>query len=110
MKIASIQSQILVLPEADPVTEAPVNPHAARPIVILRIGTDDGVEGIAVTFYGGAVTRSLKQAVDDLGALIVGDDPLRLEAIHTPSCAPRLSDRPGLGLSFNEAALRRFAV
>jgi len=60
MKVANIQSQILVLPEADPVTEAPVIPQAARPIVIVRIGTDDGVEGIAVTFYGGALTRSLK--------------------------------------------------
>src|SRR6202022_2564671 len=37
--------------------------------------------GIAVTFCGGAITRSLKAAVDDLGALTVGEDPLRLEAI-----------------------------
>ena len=49
--------------------------------MILRVGTDDGIEGIAVTFYGGAMTRSLKAAVDDLGALIIGEDPLRLEAI-----------------------------
>src|SRR5882757_284961 len=30
---------------------------------------------------GGAITRSLKAAVDDLGALTIGEDPLRLEAI-----------------------------
>ena len=81
MKISHIRSQILVLPEADPLANSPENPNAARPIVILRIGTDDGIEGIAVTFYGGATTRSLKAAVDDLGALIIGEDPLRLEAI-----------------------------
>ena len=81
MKISHIHSQVLVLPEADPLADSPENPNAARPIVILRIGTDDGIEGIAVTFYGGATTRSLKAAVDDLGALIIGDDPLRLEAI-----------------------------
>jgi len=81
VKISHIQSRILVLPETDPLAGSPENPNAARPIVILRIGTDDGIEGIAVTFYGGATTRSLKAAVDDLGALIIGEDPLRLEAI-----------------------------
>ena len=81
MKISHIHSRILVLPETDPLADSPENPNAARPIVILRIGTDDGIEGIAVTFYGGATTRSLKAAVDDLAALIIGDDPLRLEAI-----------------------------
>ena len=59
MKISHIRSQILVLPESDPLADSPENPNAARPIVILRIGTDDGIEGIAVTFYGGAATRSL---------------------------------------------------
>ena len=81
MKISSIRSQILVLPEADPLADTPENPNAARPIVIVRVGTDDGVEGIAVTFYGGAMTASLKRAVDDLGALTIGGDPHRVEAI-----------------------------
>ena len=81
VKISHIHSRILVLPEADPLADSPENPSAARPIVILRLGTEDRIEGIAVTFYGGATTRSLKSAVDDLAALIIGEDPLRLEAI-----------------------------
>ncbi len=81
MKISTIRSQILVLPEADPLADTPENPNAARPIVIVRIGTDDGIEGIAVTFYGGAITNALKRAVDDLGALTIGEDPHRVEAI-----------------------------
>ncbi len=81
MKISSIRSQILVLPEADPLADTPENADAARPIVILRVGTDDGVEGIAVTFYGGAITGALKRAVDDLGALTIGEDPHRVEAV-----------------------------
>jgi L-alanine-DL-glutamate epimerase-like enolase superfamily enzyme len=81
VKISSIRSQILVLPEADPLADTPENPNAARPIVILRVGTDDGVEGIAVTFYGGAITNALQRAVDDLGALVIGEDPHRVEAI-----------------------------
>ena len=81
MKISHIRSQILVMPERDPLANSPENPNAARPIVTVEIGTDDGIEGIGVTFYGGAMTRSLKAAVDDLGALTIGEDPLRVEAI-----------------------------
>ena len=81
MRISRIRSQILVMPQQDPLANTPEDTSAARPIVILRLNTDDGIEGIGVTFYGGAVTASLKRAVDDLGALIIGDDPLRVEAI-----------------------------
>ena len=70
MKISRIRSQILEMPEADPLANTPEDTSAARPIVILRIDTDDGIEGIGVTFYGGAITASLKRAVDDLGALV----------------------------------------
>jgi len=95
MKISHIHSQILVLPEADPLANSPENPNAARPIVILRMGTDDGIEGIAVTFYGGAMTRSLKAAVDDLGALTIGEDPLRLEALIAKLRAAAGGSGPG---------------
>src|SRR5690348_7203787 len=95
MKISQIRSQILVLPEADPLANSPENPNAARPIVILQVGTDDGIEGIAVTFYGGAATRSLKAAVDDLGALTIGEDPLRLEAIIAKLRAAAGGSGPG---------------
>src|ERR1700736_2559272 len=81
MKISRIRSQILVLPQEDPLASTPEDPNAARPIVIVRLDTDNGIEGIGVTFYGGAMTASLKRAVDDLGALTIGEDPLRVEAI-----------------------------
>src|SRR6516162_9690607 len=81
MKISRIRSQILVMPQQDPLADTPEDPGAARPIVILRLDTDDGIEGLGVTFYGGAITASLKRAVDDLGALVIGEDPLRIEAI-----------------------------
>jgi L-alanine-DL-glutamate epimerase-like enolase superfamily enzyme len=62
MKISHIRSQILVLPQEDPLANTPEDTSAARPIVIVRLGTDDGIEGIGVTFYGGAITASLKRA------------------------------------------------
>jgi L-alanine-DL-glutamate epimerase-like enolase superfamily enzyme len=109
MKISHIRSQILVLPESDPLANSPENPNAARPIVTLQMGTDDGVEGIAVTFYGGAMTRSLKAAVDDLGALTIGEDPLRLEAIIAKLRAAAAGSGPGgmftLALSAIDIAL-----
>src|SRR5215472_8717852 len=81
MKISRIRSEILLMPQADPLANTPEDASASRPIVILRFDTDDGIEGIGVIFYGGAITASLKRAVDDFGALIIGDDPLRVEAI-----------------------------
>jgi len=38
MKMSHVRSQILVLPETDPLADSPENPNAARRIVMLRIG------------------------------------------------------------------------
>ena len=81
MKITSIRTHIVELPADEPLADAAENPQGKRPFVTLEVGTDAGVEGLGVTFFGGAVTGALKRAMDDLGALIVGDDPLRPEAI-----------------------------
>src|SRR5205823_9371807 len=66
------------------------NPNAKNPFVTLRLRTDDGVEGLGVAYFGGALTRTLRHAIDELGALTVGDDPLRVEAI-----AKKLRDAAG---------------
>ena len=81
MKITKTQTDILRIPEDDPLADMPEEAGRLRPIVILRIQTDAGIEGIGLTFYGGAMTGTLRSAVDELGALIVGEDPLRIEAI-----------------------------
>ena len=81
MKITRTESSILRIPEDDPLADMPEEAGRLRPIVILRIQTDAGIEGIGITFYGGAMTGTLRSAVDELGALIVGEDPLRIEAI-----------------------------
>ena len=81
MKISAIRSQIVALPADEPLADAAENPNATRPIVTLEINTDDGVVGLGVTYFGGALTGTLKSAIDELGALIVGEDPLRVEAV-----------------------------
>src|SRR5713226_4255772 len=81
MKIASIRTGIVALPNDEPLAGFSENPNAKNPIITLRVRTDDGVEGLGVTYFGGALTRTLQRAVDDLGALTIGEDPLRFEAI-----------------------------
>ena len=79
MKITSIRSAIIELPADEPLAGAVENPAGKRPFVVLELGTDAGVAGIGVTFFGGALTGALRAAVDTLGARLVGEDPLRPE-------------------------------
>jgi L-alanine-DL-glutamate epimerase-like enolase superfamily enzyme len=52
-----------------------------RPVVILRLRTDDGVDGLGISFYGGKMTRTLCLAIEELCALTVGEDPFLTEHI-----------------------------
>ncbi len=81
MKITPVKTRIVELPADEPLADAPDNPQGKQPFVTLELGTDAGLEGIGVTFFGGAVTGALRRAVDELAALIQGDDPLRPEAV-----------------------------
>jgi L-alanine-DL-glutamate epimerase-like enolase superfamily enzyme len=81
MKLATFRSQILNVPEDEPLAGAVEKEGAVRPIVILTLATDGGIDGIGVSFYGGALTKTLQSAIDQMCELIVGEDPLRLEAI-----------------------------
>jgi len=95
MKISKIQTQIVRLPADEPLAGGPVTPGAMREMVTLRIGTDAGIEGIGYTFFGAALTGALKQAVDALGNLAIGEDPLRTEAIHAKLRAASAGCGPG---------------
>ena len=90
MKIASLETGIVLLPNDEPLAGFSENPNGKNPIVWLRLRTDDGIEGLGVTYFGGALTRTLRHAVDELGALVVGEDPLRVEAV-----AQKLRDAAG---------------
>jgi len=82
MKISAIRSGIVHLPADEPLAGAATNPAGKRPIVWLRVATDSGGEGIGVSYFGGALTGTLRHAIDELGAFLVGEDPVRVEAIH----------------------------
>src|SRR5437667_9484999 len=95
MKISGIRSSIVALPADEPLADAAENPNATRPIVTLQIETDAGVAGVGVTYFGGALTGTLRSAVDELGTLIVGEDPLRVEAVVAKLRAAAGSAGPG---------------
>ncbi|MGE4218837.1 MAG: mandelate racemase/muconate lactonizing enzyme family protein [Alphaproteobacteria bacterium] len=80
MKITEIRVRTVEVPDEDvyagPVERLP----KIWPVVTLRIRTDQGVEGIGFAFSQGGLTRALHAATEELAALLVGDDPQRIEA------------------------------
>lgn len=108
MKIQRIRSEIVILPADEPLADGPMSP-GNRPMVVVKIWTEDGIEGVGVSFFGGAMTNTLKTAVDDLGKLIIGDDPRLTERIADKLRAAAVSSGPGgvftLALSAIDTAL-----
>src|SRR5204862_3389948 len=82
MKIAALETGIVLLPNDEPLAGFSENPNAKNPIVWLRLRTDDGVEGLGVAYFGGALSRTLRHAIDELGALCIGEEPVRVEAVQ----------------------------
>ncbi|HJZ32681.1 MAG TPA: mandelate racemase/muconate lactonizing enzyme family protein [Hyphomicrobiaceae bacterium] len=81
MQIARVSAHIVEQPADEPLADGRVAQGATRQLVAVKIRSKDGVDGIGVTFFGAAMTGSLQRAVEELGALIVGDDPNAIERI-----------------------------
>src|SRR5215470_1249382 len=81
MKITHVSTRVLRTPADNPLVVGLPAPTDHREFVTLELGTDQGLVGVGLTFFGGALTAALKSAVDGLAQLIVGDDPTQVEAI-----------------------------
>src|SRR6266852_4190377 len=81
MKITHVTTRVLSTPADNPLVVGLPAPTDTREFVLLELGTDQGLTGIGLTFFGAALTPALKVAVDTLARLLVGDDPSRVEAI-----------------------------
>jgi L-alanine-DL-glutamate epimerase-like enolase superfamily enzyme len=82
MKISGLESRIVKLPLDEPLADGPTPAGATQNFVTLRLQTDEGVEGLGITFFGGgAMSGALKAAIDSLGGLTVGEDPMYIEFI-----------------------------
>jgi L-alanine-DL-glutamate epimerase-like enolase superfamily enzyme len=80
MKITHYETRILQTPADNPFA-LNVDFEGTREFVTLELGTDEGIEGIGVTFHGGTLFGALRQAVDTLAELAIGENPLHTEAI-----------------------------
>ncbi|CAN0356679.1 unnamed protein product, partial [Phaeothamnion confervicola] len=81
MKITSVRARVVDVPADEPLADGEAGAVVPRRYVALKIGTDAGVEGIGVACFGGALTRALHAALEDLGGLIAGMDPARPELV-----------------------------
>jgi L-alanine-DL-glutamate epimerase-like enolase superfamily enzyme len=81
MKIKQVKTNVVRLPHEEPLVGAPVAGSMMRDYVTVQIVTDDGIEGIGVTGFAGKLMRALRAAVEDFGELVVGEDPLRADAV-----------------------------
>ena len=109
MKVTHVKTRVIQTPADSPlVVGIPVG-NATREFVTLELGTDAGIEGIGLTFFGGPLTVTLKEAVDALGALTIGANPLHVEAITAKLRQAASSAGPGgiftLALSAIDIAL-----
>jgi L-alanine-DL-glutamate epimerase-like enolase superfamily enzyme len=81
MKITHVTTRHLRTPADNPLVVGLPAPTDTREFVTLELGTDQGLVGIGLTFFGGALTPALRAAVNGLAGLLVGDDPTQTEAI-----------------------------
>jgi L-alanine-DL-glutamate epimerase-like enolase superfamily enzyme len=81
MKITHVTTRHLRTPGDNPLVVGLPAPTDTREFVTLELGTDQGLVGIGLTFFGGALTPALKAAVNGMANLLVGDDPTQTEAI-----------------------------
>ncbi len=81
MKITTVKTQLVRLPVEEPLAGGAGFQRPHLDFVTLRLQTDAGVEGIGVTFFGATLAPALKRAVELLGELIIGEDPLPIEFV-----------------------------
>ncbi len=80
MKVSKATTRVLQTPADNPLVVG-VPQEGTREFVTLELDTDQGLQGIGLTFFGGPLTAALKAAVDDLCQLVIGEDPMGVEAI-----------------------------
>src|SRR5258708_36687646 len=109
MKIEQVKTKVVRLPVEEPLADAPPYPGMMRDFLTVQVLTDDGIEGIGITAFGGKLMRALRAAVEDFGELIKGEDPLRGEHIAAKLRAASAACGPGgiatLALSAIDIAL-----
>src|SRR5437764_5646009 len=95
MKITHVTTRVLRTPADNPLVVGLPAPTDTREFVTLELGTDQGLVGVGLTFFGGSLTPALRAAVDGLARLVIGDDPAHTEAIAAKCKRAAGSSGPG---------------
>lgn len=96
MKITHARTRLIRLPADEPLAGGPPLLGPTRDFVTLTLGTDQGIEGIGYTFFGGNLSASLKTTVGTLAALTIGLDPLPIEAVTAKVLGSTLAGPSGI--------------
>lgn len=81
MRIVAIETTAVLIPASEPLADTLDPVSKGRPAVAISVFTDDGIEGVGISYFGGALTPALKLAIDLLGSLVIGENPLDSAAI-----------------------------
>jgi L-alanine-DL-glutamate epimerase-like enolase superfamily enzyme len=95
MKITGFSSHCIRTPADNPLVVGLPERDDTREFVTLELQTDQGLTGVGLTFFGGALTGALKAAVDAFAELSVGEDPTQVEKIAAKAQAAAGSAGPG---------------
>src|SRR5262245_4901168 len=95
MKLSSVRTGIVALPNDEPLAGFSENPNVTSLTCRLRLAAAVEIEGSRVTYRGDRLTAALRRAVDELGELTIGEDPVRVEAVAAKLAAASAGPGPG---------------
>ena len=109
MKISGYKTRVLRTPARDPLADSLPDTGAQRGFVTLEMTTDEGIDGIGLTFIPALglspLLPALKSAVDSLAELTIGQDPMEIEGIVEGLKDATTGSGPGGVLSLALAAV-----
>ncbi len=99
MKITEVTAELYAKPYDTPISNGKYTYSAAKS-VIVRIATDEGVEGVGVCGAGGIAVSAADDAiiatVNDMRQALLGEDPRNVERIWASLYQPKIFGRKGL--------------
>ena len=105
MKINKVSVETVILPRAVP-ENFPIPDWDTLPAVVVRVSTDKGIDGIGYTIsLAHAHVRSLHATAEELGAILIGEDPRQPERLAAKMMYPGNWIGPGGLLNLAAAAL-----
>jgi L-alanine-DL-glutamate epimerase-like enolase superfamily enzyme len=109
MKITKTQVQVLHAPADAPLVDVQPKSGGRRAFVTIKMQTDEGIEGIGLTFAPAMglspLAPALASAVEALCELAEGEDPMQIEAVMQDLRKKTMGNGPGGILTLALAAV-----